>query len=157
MEYSDSLIPSAENFAKMAKEYTSRLKREKLFRISCDEMEEQLIDDIFSFLKYLNWLYGYIKKNVRVPKIKSIFKEMEEECISNIEKMENQFFSDPKSSKITKPRNKINNFHSCAKIAIFKEAELIQRFIVLIKYEECQFIIDIIDKHLGFIKNLAAF
>lgn len=156
MEYSDNLIPSAEIFAKMAKEYDSRLKREKLYNSSRSEVEESLINEICSNLKFLNWLYGYVKKNIKSTKMKSLFLNLEEECKSDFKMIENNFFSKPNKNNLIKSK-KLNNFLACIKYAIFNEAQLTQKLFMLLNYQGCEFVFGICNKHLEFIQKLSIY
>jgi hypothetical protein len=91
LEYSDNLISSAEQFAKMAKEYSSRLKKEKLSNSAFEEVDLKIVNEIYSFLINLTWLYAYIKRNVRSIKLKSLFEEIEDEIKLNTENLEQNF------------------------------------------------------------------
>lgn len=155
MEYFDNLISSPEDFAKMAKEYNSRLKRERLFSSFFSEVEISSVDNICISLKSLNWLYNYIKKNVNSIKSKNLFLHMEEECRLDLEKLEDKFIS-VNIKRNSRPK-KLNNFQTCLKLAILNEAELIEKLNELTKYQNCEFVIDLSNKHLEFIKNLCKF
>ncbi|MDD4111266.1 MAG: hypothetical protein PHS54_07020 [Clostridia bacterium] len=155
MEYFDNLISSPEDFTKMAKEYTSRLKRERLFSASLSQVEISSVDTICLSLKNLNSLYSYIKKKVNTTRARQLFLYLEEECRADLEDIEKKFVS----AKIQKSNNhkKIKNFQFSLKSAISNEAELIQKLNVLTKYQNCEFIIDLSNKHLDFIKSLCKF
>ena len=152
LEYSDNLIPSAEIFAKMAKEYASRLEREKL-HFSVRPEEAYLVNEIYIAMKQLIWLYNYIKRNIKSIKIKSLFLNMEEECKTDLKLIENKFSPNPDKTNLIKTR-KLNNFISCIKFAISNEAKLIQKLILL---NQCQFTMDMCKKHLDFIEKLSNF
>lgn len=153
MEYSDNLIASAEDFAKMAKEYSSRLKNEKKSGVA-NENEKALREDIISILRELIWLYGYIKRNIRATRLKSIFLYMEEESKADLKMSESYF--DSGNSKGNSARSKrLNNFISCVKLAISSEADLLNKLINLDQKEE--FTKKIALKHLDFIKRLSNF
>lgn len=155
MEFDDNLISSPEDFVKMAKEYNSRLQRERLFSTSFSEINISSVDNICTSLKSLNWIYNYIKKNVNSIKIKSLFLRLEEECRQDLEKLEDKFIS--ASAKRNNRPKKLNNFQSCLKLAILNEAELIEKLNALTKYQNCEFVIDLSNKHLEFIKSLCKF
>ncbi len=154
MEYSDNLIPSAEDFAKMAKEYSSRLKREKTLDIS-SENETVYLSNINLILKDLIFLYNYIKRNIRSVRLKSIFLYMEEECLSDSKKIEPLLAN--KSKNTDKNKKHFNNFHSCVRLAISHEADLLNNFINLLNFQSKNLFKEISMKHLDFIKRLSNF
>jgi hypothetical protein len=155
LQYIDNLIPSPEDFAMMAKEYSLRLKREKLYRTVCEETDEILIDEICYLLKFLNWLYAYTKRNVNSIKLKTIFDNMEKQSALDLANFENRFFSNPKKRSLTKPR-KLNNLNSCIKLATYSEAELTQKLLSLTKYQAYEFIVSIANIRLEFIMQLSS-
>lgn len=152
MEYSDNLIPSAEDFAKMAKEYSSRLKHEKYISNVPTEIDKNLLLNINSILKDLIFLYGYIKRNIRSVKLKSFFLYMEEECMSDLKLVKNILLDKNESSN--KYKKQLSTFHFCVKSAISKEADLLSN---TINSNSEAFFKDLSIKHIEFIKKLSNF
>lgn len=154
MEYSDNLISCAEDFAKMAKAYNLRLKREKLYVGNFSTIEQSLIEEIIIDLNKLYHLYKYIKKNIQTNRIKNIFLNMEEICKKNIETMKEKFYL---NAPLPIKQFKSTNFSLCLKLATLKEAELMSELIKLTNFQNCQFVINIISQHLENIKKIAKF
>ncbi len=152
MEYSDNLISSPEAFAKMAKEYTSRLEREKFYYKDSSQIEATLLVEICNYLQKLYKLYSYIQRNVRIQKYKNFFLQMEEICKNDIAKIEDKFnFT---SKEIYLKTQKLKNLNSCIKYAINFETNLIRSLINLINCQDCEFVIDMCKEHLDTIIDL---
>lgn len=154
MEYSDNLIASAEDFAKMAKEYTSRLEEEKRCN-NLSEINQTTINGTHGHLKSLIWLYGYIKRNIRNAKLKKVFLEMEEGCKSDLKVIEEKYFA--RGPQVNIRRNqRLNNLNSCLKLVIFYEAELVKSFVEFMQQTNGESLFEIAVKHLEFIKKISS-
>lgn len=152
MEYSDSAIASAESFAKMAKEYNSRLQKEKLYSFEKTKIEDLSIQEVFKALDSLIWIYDYIKKKIKTKKIKSFFLKLEKECLSDLNKLKKKLNISIINEKIE--FKGLKNFVSCLKLSISIEADLIKN-LTTFPNTEIDFLSDLINKHLSFIKKLA--
>lgn len=152
MKYSDNAIATTEDFAKMAKEYNARLKKEKLFLHDKIKINESSIKEIIKLLNSLIWLYDYIKKNIHSEKLKSLFSDLENESRKDLHKIK-AFYKINNNDKINY-RNSLKNFFSCLKIGISVESELIKIFTTFLNQED--FMTNLIVKHLNFIKKLAS-
>ena len=117
MVYDDFSLPGQKEFEKLAKEYSKELSK---------EVNEKALDDICYSLKYLQWLYEYIYKNVRYKKLKDVFLKLASTCESSYLFVKDNFEYCEKEFNLTKNR-RINNLNSCIKLAIFSEAELIEK------------------------------
>ncbi len=153
MKYNDSIISSPEDFAKMAKEYSAKLKREENSHEIFHNIDVALLDDINYSISFINWLYSYIKRNVRSKKLYSIFESLEKQTGLDMSDLRTQFELE-KTEKITKPR-RLNNLYSCVRLALHSEAEFLQKLLLVPSFENYEFLIQIINEHLDFIKQLS--
>ncbi|MBO4412669.1 MAG: hypothetical protein J5779_01490 [Clostridia bacterium] len=117
MIYDDFLLPGQKEFEKLAKEYSKEL---------LNEVSEKTLDDICYTLKYLQWLYEYVYKNLRLKRLKDEFFKLASTCENSFLFLKDNFKCAEKDFNITKT-GRLNNLNSCIKIAIFSEAELVEK------------------------------
>lgn len=152
MEYSDNAIATTEIFTKMAKEYNTRLKKEKLLYLDEINSQKTVVKEIIKILNSLIFLYDYIKRNIYSTTLKNLFLELEEECINDLNKIKSVYSFESKE----KVNNTFKNFFSCIKTGISLESELARNLITLSQSENFNFLQTLIKKHLDFIKKLAS-
>lgn len=151
MKYDDFLLPGQADFEKLAKAYTAK----KQFALSeSTDINPAILDNICYTLKYLNWLYTYIKRNLRNNKLKMIFADFAKQTELDFIEIEKKFYDSPKIIKLTKSK-RLNNFNSCLKIAIYSEIELIENMIKLFRCEYLTFAEPIIFNHIENIKKIS--
>lgn len=148
MEYRDNIIASPEEFAKMAKEYSQKLKKSKNSEIKHS--------DLFLKLFLLNYLYSYIKRNVRSPKLKVYMENLEHQTTLDISDLCTIFETDCKDFKISKPKH-LNNLSSCIKLALKTEAELLYIILINNLVNNSHVLEQISLNHLENIKNLSQY
>lgn len=112
--YNDYQIPSIEEFALLAKEYSNKLEQSKK-----EENSKLLLQNLYE----LNFLYSYIKKNVRINKIFSLMEKLEHQTILDISDICSCLNLKPMKIKYSK--TKYNNLRPCLKRAINLEAEIL--------------------------------
>lgn len=111
MEYNDALISSPEQFSLLAKEYSQRLKQNKI-------LTSQLVQN----LALLKWIFAYIERNVGIWKIKDEFKAFGQTTSSWLNCFLQDFEIDENSVVLNKPR-RIGNFRSCVRLAIVNQTQ----------------------------------
>ena len=141
MGYDDFLLPGQKEFEKLAKEYSNELLK---------ETDEKTLDDICYTIKYLKWLYDYIYKKLRIKKLKDVFFKLSSTCESSFLFLKDNFAACKKEFVINKNK-RLNSLNFCIKLAIFTEAELVEKMQVLGK-EFCS----LSCIHLNNIKNLCS-
>lgn len=117
MVYDDFLLPGQKEFEKLAKEYSNELLK---------ETDEKTLDDICYTIKYLEWLYNYIYKKLRIKKLKDVFFKLSSTCESSFLFLKDNFAACKKEFVINKNK-RLNSLNSCIKLAIFTEAELVEK------------------------------
>ncbi len=153
MNYDDFLLPGQAEFEKLAKAYSSK---KQLAAVKTDNVEinPALLDSICYSLKYLNWLYTYIKRNLRKNKLRLLFENLAKQTELDFIEIEKNFYDSPKIIKLTKNR-RLNGLNSCLKLAIYSEAELVENLINLFKCGDLAFAEPIIFNHIEYIKKLS--
>lgn len=154
MKYDDFLLPGQAEFEKLAKAYSSKKNSILNNDINID-VNPALLDSICYSLKYLNWLYTYIKKNLRNNKLRNMFENFAKQTELDFIEIEKRFYDSPKIIRLTKNR-RLNSLNSCIKLATFSEAELVENLINLFKCGNLAFAEPIIFNHLDFIKKMIA-
>ena len=71
MEYDDFSLPGQKEFEKLAKEYSKQISK---------DVSEKTLDDICYTLKFLQWLYEYIYKKLRIKRLKDVFFKLSGVC-----------------------------------------------------------------------------
>lgn len=151
MNYDDFLLPGQAEFEKLAKAYSSQ-KRSTTLENS--NLNPALLDSICYSLKYLNWLYTYIKRNLRNNKLRSVFENFAKQTDLDFMEIEKRFYDEPKIIKLTKSK-RLNSLNSCVRLAIYSEAELVENMINLFKCGNLEFAEPIIFNHIEYIKKLS--
>ena len=142
MVYNDFSLPGQKEFEELAREYSKEIGLK-------NKPTPKLLDDICYSLKYLEWLYEYINKKLRIKKLKDIFLKLSNNCKDSFIDISNNYEVDKNYNLNNKKR--LNNFNFCLKIAIYTEAELIENLFNL----DDKFLHSIIN-HINNIKILAS-
>lgn len=152
MNYDDFLLPGQAEFEKLAKAYSSQ--KRSMISLENPDINPAILDSICYSLKYLNWLYTYIKRNLRKNKLRLLFENLAKQTELDFIEIEKNFYDSPKIIKLTKNR-RLNSLNSCLKLAIYSEAELVENLINLFKCEDLAFAEPIIFNHIEYIKKLS--
>lgn len=151
MNYDDFLLPGQAEFEKLAKAYSSQ---KRSITLENSNLNPALLDSICYSLKYLNWLYTYIKRNLRNNKLRSVFENFAKQTDLDFMEIEKRFYDEPKIIKLTKSK-RLNSLNSCVRLAIYSEAELVENMINLFKCGNLEFAEPIIFNHIEYIKKLS--
>ena len=111
--YNDSKIPSVREFALLAREYARQLEEAK------KESSSELLQSLYE----LNYLYAYIKRNVRSQKIFNLMQKLEHQTlldVSDVCRCLSLTFS-----KVKFQKKKYNNLRQCLKQAIKLETRVL--------------------------------
>ena len=111
--YNDSKIPSVREFALLAREYARQLEEAK------KESSSELLQSLYE----LNYLYAYIKRNVRSQKIFNLMQKLENQTlldVSDVCRCLSLTFS-----KVKFQKKKYNNLRQCLKQAIKLETRVL--------------------------------
>lgn len=111
--YNDSKIPSVQEFALLAREYAKRLEGTK------KESSAQLLQNLYE----LNFLYAYIKRNVRSQKIINLMQRLEHQTLLDVSDVCSCLSLN--SSKVKFQKKKYNNLRQCLKQAIKLETKVL--------------------------------
>ena len=111
--YNDSKIPSVQEFALLAREYAKHLEGTK------KESSAQLLQNLYE----LNFLYAYIKRNVRSQKIINLMQRLEHQTLLDVSDVCSCLSLD--SSKVKFQKKKYNNLRQCLKQAIKLETKVL--------------------------------
>ena len=111
--YNDSKIPSVQEFALLAREYAKCLEGTK------KESSAQLLQNLYE----LNFLYAYIKRNVRSQKIINLMQRLEHQTLLDVSDVCSCLSLD--SSKVKFQKKKYNNLRQCLKQAIKLETKVL--------------------------------
>lgn len=152
MNYDDFLLPGQAEFEKLAKAYSSQ--KRSMIALENPDINPAILDSICYSLKYLNWLYTYIKRNLRNNKLRSVFENFAKQTDLDFIEIEKRFYDEPKIIKLTKSRH-LNSLNSCVRLAIYSEAELVANMINLFKCGNFEFAEPIIFNHIEYIKKLS--
>ena len=113
MEYNDNLISLPEEFAFLAKEYSNALKKAK----------NTLNENCLKILLELNYIYGYIKRNVRKQKIITLMNNLEKQTVLDLSDLKQFYQTNCENIKFYKAR--YNNLRICLKRSISLETKFI--------------------------------
>lgn len=152
MNYDDFALPKNSELKKLAKEYSLQKKSENFELLKANPA---ILDSVCYSLKFLNWLYSYIKKNLRRNKLALVFDNFAIQVESNFLEIENRFYDSPKLIKLYKSK-KINSLNACVKLAIYTEIELVENIFKLFKCEDCEFVEPMIEEHFEILKRLSS-
>ena len=152
MSYNDFALPKNSEFNKLAKEYAKAQNEDNLELL---RVNPAILDSVCYSLKFLNWLYTHIKRNLRRNKLAQIFDDFAKETESEFNELEEKFYDSPKQIKLYKSK-KINSLNSCVKLAIYSEIELVENIFKLFKCDDCEFMEPMLQKHLEILKKLSS-
>ena len=152
MEYDDFSLPKKSEFNKLAKEYSLPNTN-----TDCEllQLNPAVLDSVCYSLKFLNWLYAYIKRNLRRNKLGMLFGNLANKVENDFMELESKFYDSPKPIKIYKSK-KINSLNSCLKLAIYTEIELVENIFKLFKCDDCEFIEPMLYEHFEILKRLSS-
>ena len=111
--YNDSKIPSVREFALLAREYARQLEEAK------KESSSELLQSLYE----LNYLYAYIKRNVRSQKIFNLMQKLENQTLLDASDVCRCFSLD--CSKVKFQKKKYSNLRQCLKQAIKLETRVL--------------------------------
>ena len=111
--YNDSKIPSVREFALLAREYARQLEEAK------KESSSELLQSLYE----LNYLYAYIKRNVRSQKIFNLMQKLENQTLLDASDVCRCFSLD--CSKVKLQKKKYSNLRQCLKQAIKLETKVL--------------------------------
>lgn len=111
--YNDSKIPSVREFALLAREYARQLEEAK------KESSSELLQSLYE----LNYLYAYIKRNVRSQKIFNLMQKLENQTLLDASNVCRCFSLD--CSKVKFQKKKYSNLRQCLKQAIKLETRVL--------------------------------
>ena len=157
MEYDDFSLPKKADFEKLAKGYVTEENKAKNKQDDWKllEVNPAILDSVCYSLKFLNWLYTHIKRNLRGNKLGLFFDELAKKSEKDFEDFEGKFYDFPKRIKIYKSK-KINSLNSCLKLAIYTETELIENIFKLFKCDNCDFLEPVLADHFAILKRLSS-
>lgn len=111
--YNDSKIPSVREFALLAREYARQLEEAK------KESSSELLQSLYE----LNYLYAYIKRNVRSQKIFNLMQKLENQTLLDASDVCRCFSLD--CSRVKFQKKKYSNLRQCLKQAIKLETKVL--------------------------------
>ena len=153
MNYDDFALPKKSQLEKLAKGYADTDNQAQNFEL--EQLNPAILDSVCYSLKFLNWLYSYVKRNLRKNKLWLFFNELATESQKDFSDLESKFYDSPKIIKLTKSK-KINSLNSCIKLAIYTEIELVENVFKLFKCDNCEFVEPLLEKHFNIIKKLSS-
>ena len=154
MNYDDFILPKKSQFEKLAKGYAAEEEIALKFEFN-GVLNPTVLDSVCYSLKFLNWLYLYVKRNLRRNRLGLVFDELAKQVEIEFLELEARFYDSPKVIKLTKSK-KINSLNSCIKLAIYTEIELVENIFKLFKCDNCEFVEPMLENHINIIKRLSS-
>ena len=111
--YNDSQIPTLDEFALLAREYSKKRNTKS------EDKETSLLQNLYE----LNYIYGYVKSHVKNLKVFRLMESLEHQTILDVSNICSCLNISLAKIKHSKP--KFNNLHPCLKRAVVLETKIL--------------------------------